>query len=134
MKFQQELQTIKGEKNPPKWASKATHYYENEHGEQWIAHIEKGILYVSGLDIGWDVMKGTLEDVKDYLEIKEEVAILANKKNFDIGYAQILLKRKADNPFGEYSLNQGETKWFEAVIESALLHMEYYENKEKELV
>lgn len=59
--------TIQGN-NPPLWAigdQSGTYfsYYENEHGEQWVAKLQSGILLISGLDIDWEVLQFTVDQV-----------------------------------------------------------------------
>lgn len=50
------------EKIPLSWATTATHYFENEFGEHWIAKAENNQLLLSGLDIGWDVIALSYQD------------------------------------------------------------------------
>lgn len=55
-------------KNPPSWAignQSGTYfsYYENEHGEQWVAKLERNILRISGLDIDWEEIALTAEQI-----------------------------------------------------------------------
>lgn len=41
--------SLQGE--PPVWYKDAKWYYENEHGEQWIASVQDKYIIISGLDI-----------------------------------------------------------------------------------
>ena len=50
--------------HPPAWAQGEQQttcwYFENEHGEQWVAKVEDDLLLISGLDLGWEEISLTL--------------------------------------------------------------------------
>lgn len=48
----------------PNWASKATHYYENEYREQQIAMMKDEKILITGSDIGWVVYESSMEEAK----------------------------------------------------------------------
>lgn len=67
---------IQGE-NPSSWATgdqSDTYfsYYENEHGEQWVAKLDGQTLRISGLDIEWEE-----------LELNVEQAVAENNRIID---------------------------------------------------
>lgn len=73
-------------KYPPEWAvgdqsGSYLSYYENEHREQWVAKLHKGILLISGLEIDWEV-----------IELNIEQAIAENNRIIDQIVAGTLLQ------------------------------------------
>lgn len=62
-----------GKIKPPSWAQGTQDmyfwYYENEHGEQWVAKILGNELVVAGLDIGWEELRFDLVEIEGYLKL-----------------------------------------------------------------
>lgn len=121
--FEQKLYDFDGKKNPPAWASKANYYFENKYGEQWIAYVEEGQLYVSGADIGWKVMQGDLHDCLDFMIISEDMKNILKSKNTK--NAQKVMEKAKNNSFFKYSLNShGENTWLCSVMEASIEQLE----------
>ncbi|KWX74820.1 hypothetical protein [Paenibacillus jilunlii] len=79
--------SIQGE-NPPSWAvgnqnSTYFSYYENEHGEQWVARLDGKTLCISGLDIDWEE-----------IELNAEQAVAENNRIVDQIVAVTLMQSK----------------------------------------
>ncbi|WP_233695640.1 hypothetical protein [Paenibacillus profundus] len=75
-------------KNPPSWAigdQSGTYfsYYENEHGEQWVAKLDGKTLRISGLDIDWEE-----------LSLNAEQAVAENNRIVDQIVAGTLMRSK----------------------------------------
>ncbi|MGX6443620.1 hypothetical protein ACWM35_10440 [Neobacillus sp. K501] len=79
VKFEQELVTSQGS-TQPKWSSEATHYFENEHGEQWIAKSDGEQIVISGLDIDWKEIVLNYSQVLEFIEFQEELPFATSDK------------------------------------------------------
>lgn len=128
--FNQELQSLENEKAfPPMWAEQATHYFENQFGEQWIAIFQGGVIKIAGLDIGWKEIVLSYENVMEYLEIENNMQFYY-QSGFDRKLEKEFEKRKAsDNPLFKWGLNQSERLWAMSV-----LHTYKYYFKEAEVI
>lgn len=123
--FTQELSTTNGGKAlPPTWTSKATHYFENAYGEQWIAKYEDGKVYIAGLDIGWKEIILNGEQMEEYLDFRKNIFFVKSENKL----MELLKKfQKSENPLSKWSLNISETYWVMGVLESFKMSMEVYE-------
>ena len=122
IKFEKELYTNEGTL-PPKWTSDAMHYYENEHGEQWIAKCNGEKVFFAGLDIGWEEIVLNYSQVIEYIEFQKEVRLATSQKKI----VELIEKwRKNENPLSNWILNQGEKYWVLAVLHSAKSRMEFH--------
>ncbi|TKI54547.1 hypothetical protein E8L90_03305 [Brevibacillus antibioticus] len=136
------LQSIEG-KNPPIWAIGKQNirfwYYENEHGEQWVAKLDKETLKVSGLDIGWKEIELTLEQVEAERErITERLLLLSISKIPNVGetfarsYMETATTRQTSVqklPLSEWILNNGEMLWIASVLTAAIPYMKWEKEK-----
>ncbi len=99
-------------KNPPSWATGdqgGTYfsYYENEHGEQWVAKLDRNILRISGLDIDWEE-----------IELNAEQIVAENTRVVDQIVAGTLMQSK--------NVSEGVTK---AYLDVVALHQQSYGGK-----
>ncbi|MBD3107919.1 hypothetical protein IEO70_06030 [Bacillus sp. AGMB 02131] len=101
-----QLLTFKLQDNPPKWAKEALWYYENVHGEQWIASIQKNSLVFSGLDIGWKEIKLTPQQALDAYSV-----MMGQKYDSE---------ESKDNPLNNWILDKGERLWVASVLYVAI--------------
>lgn len=127
---------------PPIWATgdqtRGFWYFENEHGEQWVAKRTNDELVVAGLDIGWKEISFTLEQVLK--ETKHIVQYIATGKApqptlpprpKDVPeevYAQVAASLESSEvsvPFsvGGWILDEAEILWLLAVFQAALPSM-----------
>ena len=83
-----QLLTFKLQDNPPEWAKEALWYYENIHGEQWIATIQNNSLVFSGLDIGWKEIKLSPQQALD------AYAVMMGQKYEDADFKNNPLKKE----------------------------------------
>ncbi|HWL25790.1 MAG TPA: hypothetical protein VNR38_18915 [Ureibacillus sp.] len=95
--------TYKLQGDPPVWYKEAKWYYENIHGEQWIATIEDNHVIFSGLDIGWKEMKGTPQQAEEA---------------YKIIFGEI--EQNKENPLTKYGMNTGELLWMASVLSVAM--------------
>ena len=89
-----QLLTYKLQDNPPEWAKDALWYYENVHGEQWIATIQNNSLIFSGLDIGWKEIKLSPQ------QASHAYSVMMGQSYGDDNFQ--------DNPLNKWMLNKGE--------------------------
>ncbi|MFJ5714622.1 hypothetical protein [Neobacillus sp. NPDC093127] len=122
VKFEQELATSQGS-TPPKWTSEATYYFENEHGEQWIAKCDGEKLMIAGLDIGWKEIILNHSQVLDYLEFQKEANLATSDKKL---IALIEKWKESENPLSNWIFNTGEKYGLLAVLHSSKLRMEFH--------
>jgi len=136
------LQSI-NEKNPPKWAIGKQDirfwYYENEHGEQWVAKLDKNILRISGLDIGWREIELSLEQAEAERDrITERLLLLSISKIPNLGetFARSYMESAAARqtsvqklPLSEWILNNGEMLWIASVLTAAIPAMKWEKEK-----
>jgi hypothetical protein len=121
VKFEHELATVQGSP-PPKWTSEATHYFENDHGEQWIAKCDGEKLIISGLDIGWEEIILNYSQVMDYLYFQKEANLATSDKKL---ISLIAEWKESKNPLSKWIFNIGEKYWLLAVLHSSKLRMEF---------
>ncbi|WP_121616655.1 hypothetical protein [Virgibacillus halodenitrificans] len=86
----------------PEWANEATHYFENEYGEQWIATTKGDKVLISGLDIGWDIFR---------LDSEEAIAESTRLSSGKIVEGQ-------NYPLINLVLNESEKFWMLTVLKS----------------
>ncbi|WGV58361.1 hypothetical protein QIH01_23210 [Brevibacillus brevis] len=136
------LQSING-KNPPNWAIGKQNirfwYYENEHGEQWVAKLDKETLKVAGLDIGWKEIELTLEQAEaERKRITERLLLLSISKIPNVGetfarsYMETATTRQTTVqklPLSEWILNNGEMLWIASVLTAAIPYMKWEKEK-----
>lgn len=133
--------------SPPAWvlAAKAAPrfwYYENEHGEQWVAKLVNEVLLISGLDIGWQEIRLSLEEAEAELQRISDYLVLGKAKLPatlpdvpDEVYRQVAASFQGKEfPFnaftiGGWTLEKGETHWLASVILSALPVMRFRREK-----
>jgi hypothetical protein len=129
IKFEQELATTdNGTSVPPKWGNKATHYFENAYGEQWIAMCNGKNLFIAGLDLGWKEIVLSYEEVKEWLEIQNEFMTIVRESQL----TKVMNKmKKSNNPLFKIVWNMAEKYWLLSVLTSFELAMEYYEEEDK---
>jgi hypothetical protein len=121
-KFEQELATTQG-KTPPEWASEATHYFENDHSEQWIAKCDGEKLIIAGLDIGWNEIVLNYSQVINFIEFQKEVNLVTSENKL---IALIEKWKESENPLSKWIFNTGEKYWLLAVLHSSKLRMEFH--------
>lgn len=139
--FSVNLQSIDG-KSPPSWAlgvqKQHFWYYENEHGEQWIAKREKDVLRISGLDIDWTEIVIMLEQAVAELERVTNLYILQtlSKKpehqNLSESYSKYVTSKKVsfrEFPLAKWMLDEGELLWTASVLKAAIPVMQWERNK-----
>lgn len=102
------VQNIKIAKNisriPLQWATTATHYFENEVGEYWIATIEDKKLLISGFNTGFEVITLT------YCEALQE------KDKLLFGLIRSISFHTLKNTI----ISKCEALWFLSIIEASL--------------
>lgn len=136
--FKVALQSIQG-KNPPAWAigeiKSHSWYYENEHGEQWVAVRDQDTLLIAGLDLEWEEIVLTLDQAEaEYARISELRLIQTLQNHPDIGsaYLQVAASRQASSlsmPLSQWFLGEGESLWISAVLSAAIPVMKWQRNK-----
>jgi hypothetical protein len=137
------LQSVEG-KNPPSWAiGEQKHhswYYENEHGEQWVAKREKDLLRIAGLDIGWTEIVLTLEQAEaenariSELQFLRSLAGNPDLKSLGSAYLESAASRQAplkNLPLAKWILNEGEMLWISAVLSAVIPIMQWEHKKDK---
>jgi len=133
--------------NQPDWAFGKHEiyvwYFENEHGEQWVAKREGDILRFTGLDISWKEIVLTLEQakaesnrLKEYLLIKtlstsphyKEVA-----RNIAESYraAAATVDTAIKLPLAEWIFSDAEVYWLVSVLEASIPIMQWAREKNK---
>lgn len=122
-KFEQELDTSEGTVTLPKWTSEATHYFENEYGEQWIAKCDGDNIIIAGLDIGWKEIVLNYSQVMEYLEFQEEARLATSEKKL---VALLEKWKQSENPLSKWMLNQEEKYWMLAVLHSVKTRMQFH--------
>ncbi|MFM1654030.1 hypothetical protein ACI7RC_18300 [Brevibacillus sp. B_LB10_24] len=136
------LQSIEGE-NPPFWAigeqNRRFWYYENEHGDQWVAKLDNDILLISGLDIGWKEIELTLDQAEAEIErITERLLLLSISKipnlgeKFSRSYMENVAARPTSVqklPLSEWILNNGEMLWIASVLTAVIPEMKWKKDK-----
>jgi hypothetical protein len=137
---------LQGE-NAPEWAlgEQKFHYwyYENEHGEQWVAKREADNLHISGLDIGWQEVHLTLEDVKGERERIHNMLIMSVIRqmpelsdNVGESFMEIAASRHrtlSGLPLAQWLLNTGEMFWVASVLDAAIPMMEWDRQKKEKV-
>lgn len=137
------LQSIEG-KNPPIWAVREQNhrfwYYENEHGEQWVAKLDNDILKLSGLDIGWKEIEFTLEQAEAEKErITERLLLLSISviPNFGETFVRSYMETASTRqysvqklPLSDWILNNGEMLWIASVLTAAIPEMKWKRRSE----
>ena len=101
-----QLLTYELQDNPPSWAKDALWYYENVHGEQWIATIQEHSLIFSGLDIGWKEIKLSPQQAVD------AYSVMMGQAHRDVDYE--------NNPLSDWILDKGERLWVASVLYVAI--------------
>ncbi|MDR9852042.1 hypothetical protein RJP21_00340 [Paenibacillus sp. VCA1] len=77
-------------KNPPSWATgdqSGTYfsYYQNEHGEQWVAKLEGRTLRISGLDIDWEEIELNAEQIiAENNRILDQIVVVTMMQSKDV--------------------------------------------------
>jgi hypothetical protein len=122
-----------GEQNYHYW------YYENVHGEQWVAKREGDMLKISGLDIGWQEVHLTLEEAKgerERIQTMLAVSVLMQlpdmNKAVDKRFMDLAVSRQrklSELPLAQWLLNTGELFWAASVLEAAIPSMEWVREK-----
>ncbi|WNS42071.1 hypothetical protein [Paenibacillus sp. MMS20-IR301] len=125
--------------NAPTWAlGEQEHsywYFENEHGEQWVAKREADQLYISGLDIDWEQYRLTLEEANEELEringilaakFLSKIPELGELDKKNLMEAIVVRQRQFTKlPLARLILDTCELLWVAAVLEAAIPGMEW---------
>jgi len=143
-KFSVQLHTTdNGKSVPPSWAT-GDHgnlqcwYYENEHGEQWVARREKGLLRIAGMDIGWSEIHLNSDQVsaeKERLQkeiLLRQIATVPELKSMLETIAKTVaanLDLSIEYPLSKWIFNEGEMYWLVSVLQSAAFEMKWEEEK-----
>lgn len=133
-------------KNPPAWATgdqsdSYFSYYENEHGEQWVAKREGEILRISGLDIDWKEYQLTVEQaIAEKNRIVDQIIICTLMQGKDIpesaskAYLEAAVTRVREYsgkmPLAQIVFDSGELLWLASVFNAAIPQMKSVMNKE----
>lgn len=126
-------------KNPPTWAvgeQKGSYfsYYENEHGEQWVAKIDGEILRISGLDIDWEELQLTVEQaIAENNRIIDQIVSVTLMQSKDIpealgkAFLEMTVSNLRENrgklPLAHLLFGSGELLWLAAVLGAAIPRM-----------
>ncbi|MFD0588014.1 hypothetical protein ACFQZE_08360 [Paenibacillus sp. GCM10027627] len=129
--------------NVPLWAlGEQDHsfwYFENEHGEQWVAKREADTLYISGVDIDWREFHLTLEEA--YGERERINTILTAKLLSGIpelgefvgeNYVGVLAARQRQFvklPLSQLIMDTCELLWVVSILTAAIPGMEWDRKK-----
>lgn len=125
--------------NPPAWTLGKQNYsyfsyYENEHGEQWVAKREGDILRISGLDIGWKEYQLTIKEAEaEYSRILDQVIArtLMQAKSIPESLSRTYLETavarlrgyEGEMPLAEVVLDVSELLWLASVLNAAIPQM-----------
>lgn len=124
-------------KNPPAWAvgdqtDNSFWYYENEHGEPWVARCEGDKLFISGLDISWNEFEFTVEQAKAEKERLGLIVAASELATIHPKLAEIMKESAITRslstktcPLGTIILDPGEQLWVLSVLNAALPRMEW---------
>lgn len=126
-------------KNPPSWAigdQSATYfsYYQNEHGEQWVAKLNRNILCISGLDIDWEEIElNTEQAVAENNRIIDQIVAVRLMQSEDVPesvtktYLDVvaLHQRKygVQLPLAQIMFGAGELLWLASVLNATIPRM-----------
>ncbi|MEW8979267.1 MAG: hypothetical protein AB2385_12750 [Symbiobacterium sp.] len=123
-------------KNPPAWAigDQTDHqvwYYVNEHGEPWVARCEGDKLLISGLDVSWEELELSVEQVRAERERLGLLVAASQLAAVHPKLAQIMAESASTRsfsphtcPLGMIVLDPGEQLWVLSVLNAALPCME----------
>jgi len=139
--------SLQGEEQP-NWAyghqKSYVWYFENEHGEQWVAKREGDILRFTGLDIGWQEIILTLEQaVAERNRLKSYLLYSSFEKTFSgtplfhnvkEQLVQVAVAGEDDIklPLAEWIFNDAEIYWIVSVLEASIPLMEWARRKKEE--
>ncbi|NQX46952.1 hypothetical protein HQN87_16560 [Paenibacillus tritici] len=127
--------------NPPVWTLGKQNdsyfsYYENEHGEQWVAKCEGVILRISGLDIGWKEYQLTIKEAEaEYSRILDQIIALTlmQAKSVPESLSQTYLETavarlreyEGEMPLAQVVLEVSELLWLASVLNAAIPQMKW---------
>lgn len=130
--------TIQG-KNPPEWAtgdqsSSYFSYYENEHGEQWVAKRDGEVLLISGLELDWEEYRLTVPQAiaeKDRIVSLIVAGTLSESRNIPESVGTAYLKgvvalqheNIGNMPLASIMFDSGELLWLASVLHAAIPQM-----------
>lgn len=126
-------------KNPPAWvvgdqSGSYFSYYENEHGEQWVAKLDGNILRISGLDIDWEEIELNADQaIAENNRINDQIVVgtLMQLKDIPDGIAKTYLEVAALHrrehsgglPLAHIMFGSGELLWLASVLNATSLMM-----------
>lgn len=133
-------------KNPPSWAvgdqcGTYFSYYENEHGEQWVAKGDDGILRISGLDIDWEEFQLNAEQavaennrIVDQIVASKLVQTKGIPESASKSYLETVIARQREYigriPLANLVLGQGEMLWLAGVLDAVIPHLKSTNEKQ----
>lgn len=129
---------LQGE-NPPIWAvgqmRSSCWYYENRHGEQWVAVRKGDTLWISGLDIGWEEISLTVKQaeaeadrIRDLISAQAFLRIPGIREILGKTCTEASEVRRLDSqeyPLEAIILDSGELLWVFSVLQAAIPAMKY---------
>ncbi|TBL69780.1 hypothetical protein [Paenibacillus thalictri] len=126
-------------KNPPVWAigdqsGSYFSYYENEHGEQWVAKIDDGFLRISGIELEWEQLQLTVEEaIAENNRIVDQIVAGTLMQSKDIpesvgkAYLEIAESHRrgyqGELPLAHLIFGSGELLWLASVLNTAISRM-----------
>jgi hypothetical protein len=133
--------TLEGD-NVPGWAvgdqSSRYWYFENDHGEQWVAKLDGELLRISGLDVGWKQVELSFEQVMAERErLGKMLAVAFGLPNCteDIATAyaklggQLIREQGSQYPLSRWIYRTEEILWLCSVLETAFQIMRLRQGK-----
>lgn len=117
-------------------------YFENVHGEQWVAKRDEDILRITGLDIDWNEIVLTLEEAKAEVSRLKEYLIIETLRTMPQyntvteqlidSYKMTAVTATQSNikyPLADWIFNNAEIYWLVSVLEASIPLMEWGREK-----
>ena len=100
--------------NMPKWVKEATWYFENIHGEEWVAKLDGRSIVITGRDIDWKEIYIDVDEAKEYADVK--LGVKRSTKKFK------------ENALNKWVFSEEEEFWLISVIVAARQRVKFLES------